>query len=65
MAASSREIIRALERAGWRQVGVEGSHHKFRHPDRPGHHVIVPHPVRDMPIGTLRAIERQSGLKLH
>jgi predicted RNA binding protein YcfA (HicA-like mRNA interferase family) len=27
--------------------------------------VIVPHPVHDIPIGALRSIERQSGLKLH
>jgi predicted RNA binding protein YcfA (HicA-like mRNA interferase family) len=26
--------------------------------------VIVPHPVQDIPIGTLRSIERQSGLTL-
>jgi predicted RNA binding protein YcfA (HicA-like mRNA interferase family) len=63
MDASSRVIIRALERDGWRRVRVTGSHHHFRHPDKPGV-VTVPHPVRDMPIGTLRSIERQSGLKL-
>ena len=60
---SSREIIRLLEKAGWRQVRVTGSHHHFRHPERPGT-VTVPHPVKDMPPGTLRSIERQSGIKL-
>ncbi|MGH6684849.1 MAG: type II toxin-antitoxin system HicA family toxin [Pseudolabrys sp.] len=60
---SSREIIRLLEKAGWREVRVSGSHHHFRHASRPGT-VTVPHPVKDMPPGTLRSIERQSGVKL-
>jgi predicted RNA binding protein YcfA (HicA-like mRNA interferase family) len=60
---SSREIIRLLERAGWREVRVTGSHHHFRHSERAGT-VTVPHPIRDMPPGTLRSIERQSGVKL-
>jgi predicted RNA binding protein YcfA (HicA-like mRNA interferase family) len=58
---NSREIIRALERDGWELARVSGSHHVFR---KPGKRVIVPHPVRDIPLGTLRSIERQSGLKL-
>jgi predicted RNA binding protein YcfA (HicA-like mRNA interferase family) len=60
---SSREIIRLLEHAGWREVRITGSHHHFRHPSRTGT-VTVPHPVKDMPPGTLRGIERQSGVKL-
>jgi predicted RNA binding protein YcfA (HicA-like mRNA interferase family) len=42
---------------------VTGDHHHFRHPDKPGV-VTVPHPRRDIAIGTLRSIERQSGLNL-
>jgi predicted RNA binding protein YcfA (HicA-like mRNA interferase family) len=61
--AASRDIIRALERDGWLLSRVKGSHHVFRHPEKRGR-VIVPHPVPDIPIGTLRSIERQSGLKL-
>lgn len=60
---SSREIIRQLEKAGWREVRAAGSHRHFRHPGRPGT-VTVPHPVKDMPLGTLKSIERQSGVKL-
>lgn len=37
----SREIIRKLEKDGWFEVGVEGSHHQFRHLDKPGK-VTVP-----------------------
>jgi predicted RNA binding protein YcfA (HicA-like mRNA interferase family) len=59
----SREVIAALERAGWRRVRQRGSHIQFKHPARPGL-VTVPHHNVDIPIKTLRSIERQSGLKL-
>jgi predicted RNA binding protein YcfA (HicA-like mRNA interferase family) len=60
---NSREIIRALERAGWEHVATRGDHWQFKHPTRPGR-VTVPHPTRDVPIGTLRSIAKQSGLKV-
>jgi predicted RNA binding protein YcfA (HicA-like mRNA interferase family) len=60
---NSREIIRALEHDGWQLVAVKGSHHQFKHATKPGR-VTVPHPVKDIPIGTLKSIERQSGVKL-
>jgi len=60
---SSREIIRLLKAGDWQEVRVTGSHHHFRHTSRSGT-VTVPHPVKDMPPGTLRSIERQSGVKL-
>jgi len=59
----SRDVIEALKANGWYIVRVTGSHHHFRHPDRPGL-VTVPHPKADLPIGTLKSIERQSGTKL-
>jgi predicted RNA binding protein YcfA (HicA-like mRNA interferase family) len=59
----SREVIRRLMEAGWELRKVRGSHHHFLHPTRPGK-VTVPHPVKDMKIGTLKAIEKQSGVRL-
>jgi predicted RNA binding protein YcfA (HicA-like mRNA interferase family) len=59
----SRMIIRKLKAAGWRLVRIKGSHHQFGHPDHP-QRVTVQHPRKDVPIGTLRSIERQSRLKL-
>ena len=59
----SRAIITAIEADGWREVRVTGSHHHFKHPTRPGT-VTVPHPKRDVPSGTLRSIERASGVRL-
>ncbi|HEY0281862.1 MAG TPA: type II toxin-antitoxin system HicA family toxin [Rhizomicrobium sp.] len=60
---SSREIMCLLEKAGWQEVRTTGSHHHFRHAKRLGT-VTVPHPVKDMPPGTVKSIERQSGVKL-
>ncbi|QYF86070.1 type II toxin-antitoxin system HicA family toxin [Brevundimonas sp. PAMC22021] len=60
---NSRDIIRALEADGWFEVAHKGSHKQFKHPTRPGRVTLV-HPRRDLPIGTLRSIEQQSGLKL-
>ena len=41
-------------------VSQRGSHAKFR--DDHGHRVIVPHPRKDIPAGTIRSMIRQSGL---
>jgi predicted RNA binding protein YcfA (HicA-like mRNA interferase family) len=60
---NSREVIRKIEAAGWYRVAQKGSHVQFRHTSRSGR-VTVPHPKRDMPIGTLKSIERQAGVKL-
>jgi predicted RNA binding protein YcfA (HicA-like mRNA interferase family) len=60
---NSRDVIKALQADGWMLTRVTGSHHHFVHPDRPGL-VTVPHPKRDLPFGTVRGIERQSGTKL-
>ncbi|MCK1338328.1 type II toxin-antitoxin system HicA family toxin [Bradyrhizobium sp. 38] len=60
---SSRDIISALHKDGWVQVAQKGSHVQFRHPSKKGR-VTVPHPKRDIALGTLKSIEQQSGLKL-
>jgi predicted RNA binding protein YcfA (HicA-like mRNA interferase family) len=57
----SREIIRRIEDDGWFQVAQKGSHKHFRHPAKSGK-VTVPHPKRDLPIGTVRNIFRQAGI---
>jgi predicted RNA binding protein YcfA (HicA-like mRNA interferase family) len=60
---NSADVIRELEADGWREVRQRGSHKQFKHPTKPGL-VTVPHPTRDFPIGTLRSIEKQSGIRL-
>jgi predicted RNA binding protein YcfA (HicA-like mRNA interferase family) len=63
MAKSSREVIRALRDDGWFIVGQTGSHLHLKHPTKKGK-VTVPHPTKALPLGTLKSIERQSGVKL-
>ena len=60
---NSRDIIKHLEADGWRLKRVTGSHHHFTHPTKPGL-VTVPHPVKDIKLGTLKSIERQSSVTL-
>ena len=57
---NSREIVRRLKREGWVEVGVNGSHHKFRQTSS-GAIVIVPHPKKDLPLGLARAIAKDAG----
>jgi len=59
----SRLIIKMLKNDGWYKADQSGSHLQFRHPSKKGR-VTIPHPKKDIPIGTLRSIERQSGIKL-
>jgi len=54
----SRKIVQRLRKEGFELVSSSGSHHKFRQGDRT---VIVPHPKKDLPIGTARAIARDAG----
>jgi predicted RNA binding protein YcfA (HicA-like mRNA interferase family) len=60
MRMNSKEIIARLEKEGWYKVGGKGDHEKYKHPTKSGH-VVVPHPRKDMPKGTLRNIYKQAG----
>jgi predicted RNA binding protein YcfA (HicA-like mRNA interferase family) len=60
---TSAEVIRRITADGWTLVRTKGSHRHFKHAGRPGI-VTVPHPEKDLPIGTLKSIERQSGVTL-
>ena len=62
MLRDSRDIIRRLLREGFEEVSVSGSHHKFIHKQL-RRRVIVPHPKRDMAIGTVHAIYKDAGWK--
>jgi predicted RNA binding protein YcfA (HicA-like mRNA interferase family) len=59
-----RQLIRALERAGFFVHHTRGSHHYLRHPDRPELLISVPYHNRDLKSGTLRAILRQAGVSI-
>lgn len=59
----SGEVIKKIEKDGWFEVRQAGSHKQFHHPTKPGT-VTVPHPKSELGIGTIKSIERQSGIKL-
>lgn len=59
---NSRALIEQVESDGWYLVRVKGSHHQFRHPIKTGV-VTIPHPKKDLPIGTTNSILKQAGLK--
>lgn len=56
---NSKDVIKNLKSDGWFEVAGKGDHVKFKHATKPGH-VLVPHPKKDLPIGTLRNIFRQA-----
>ncbi len=58
MERNSRKIIKRLREEGFELVSVRGSHHKFR---KGSLTLIVPHPKKDLPEGTARAIARAAG----
>ena len=59
----SRDVIRVLKAAGWYEVNQVGSHKQFKHATRKGR-VTVPYPKRDIPLGTLKSIEKQARIRL-
>ena len=60
---NSREVIKKLHEDGWFEVNQVGSHKQFKHASKVGR-VTVPDPKRDIPVGTLKSIEKQAGIKL-
>jgi len=59
---SSREVIKILEENGWYFVRCVGDHYQFKHQSKPGK-VTITHPVKDIPIDTLKNVEKQAGIK--
>ena len=44
---SSKELIKQLNKLGWQEVRIKGSHHQFKHPNK-DYLITVPHPKRDL-----------------
>lgn len=59
---SSKDIITRLKREGWEFKNQTGSHTKWYNPET-NKTVIVPHPRKDVPTGTLKQIFKQAGWK--
>lgn len=56
---NSRKLLKLLLAKGFEVVSQRGSHLKLRKGDRT---VILPHPKKDLPLGTVRSIYEQAGL---
>jgi predicted RNA binding protein YcfA (HicA-like mRNA interferase family) len=61
-----RDIVAALEAAGWEKVDQRGDHRYFTNPDQPerGKVTVAGGWNVDMPPGTLSNIRRQTGVLL-
>jgi predicted RNA binding protein YcfA (HicA-like mRNA interferase family) len=58
----SKDLIRAVRKAGWVEERIVGSHHIFKHPGKPGY-ITVPHPKKELGAGLVHKLEKQAGLK--
>lgn len=59
---TGQEVVKKLKKAGWKLDRVHGSHHIMI---LGGKSVSVPvHSSKDMKTGTLKAIEKQTGVGL-
>ena len=56
-----KQVVKMFEKLGFRQLRQKGSHVILRNQEG-GQRIVVPLHVKDMPIGTLRSIIRQSGV---
>ena len=62
MPVSGKDIVRKLKKMGWIVTSQRGSHVKLRKNKKI---TIVPvHGGKDLPRGTIKAIERQTGEKI-
>jgi predicted RNA binding protein YcfA (HicA-like mRNA interferase family) len=57
----SRQLVTALERAGFVVIRIVGSHYQMFN-ERTRRHTTVPRHSRDLPWGTVAAIIQQAGL---
>lgn len=60
---NGREVVNLLKKAGWQHTSTRGSHHKM---EKEGYRSVpVPvHGSRDLGIGLLKVIEKQTDVKL-
>jgi predicted RNA binding protein YcfA (HicA-like mRNA interferase family) len=61
---NGKQVIVKLKKEGWTLIKVEGSHHIMKNPDL---NIKVPIPVhgsKDIQIGLIKALEKQTGVKL-
>jgi predicted RNA binding protein YcfA (HicA-like mRNA interferase family) len=58
---NGKDVVKALKRAGFEVVNIEGSHHQMHRPGR-GLVTVQVHPRETLPPKTLKSILKQAGL---
>ena len=59
-----RDVIRLIERDGWRLAVTQGSHQQYKHPTKAGRVTIAGHPNDDLAPGALNSILKQAQVAL-
>lgn len=62
MPKTVRDLIREIERDGWRLHSTKGSHRQYKHPEKTGRVTIPGHPSDDLDPKTERSIRKQAGI---
>lgn len=62
---TSKEIIKQLKKQGFREISQTGSHLKLFNYSTQRTAIVPIHQGKIIPIGTLKAIEKQSGIKFN
>lgn len=60
MRINARDVIRALEKDGWREAQVTGGHRHFKHPHKPGPVTVPAHGGVDITLMVLKSIESKA-----
>ena len=63
VAVKVRDLIRIIESDGWKHVRTTGSHRHFKHPTKPNVVTVPGNAGVDIPIETLKAIQRAATLE--
>ncbi len=58
-----REVIRLLEKNGWTEIRVRGSHRHFKHPTQASIITVPGNDGKELAPGTLNDILKKAGLK--
>ena len=61
MAPKVREVMRRLERDGWRLDRTRGSHRQYRHPEKPNTVTVPGKPSDTLSETTWNSIQKQAG----
>ena len=58
-----RDVVRMLESDGWLLARARGSHHHYKHPEKPGLVTVPGRGSDDLAPGTYQSILKQAVLK--